>query len=288
MKLHLLITIGEDVSALHGVRFVSYFFRNKAGVELTLLYIASSVAPASGSNHLHPFPVESPLSASQVKKGRAALDGARTLLVSHGFSPGDIRAKMMNKQFGTVKDIAREARKGQYDAVVLGRRGYALFEKTFTTSVSREMMEHGIDFPIWICRLPEEGRRNVLLCVEDTEPFLRMADHVGFILSREPEHSVTLLHIDSGEGQDVDALMARARQQLLLNHVSEDRITELVLPQRRVLAAILEEVDRGRYAAVAVGRGGREKKGLIDKWLVGSISMKLLEVLEKASLWVSK
>lgn len=288
MTFHLLITIGDDVSALHGVRFVSYFFHNKQHVELTLLYIASALDATRGSDHLHPFPVETKLSSAQAKKARAALDAARLLLVSHGFAPESIRTRMASKQFGTVKDIAREARKGHYDAVVLGRRGYALFEKAFSTSVSREMLEHGIDFPIWVCRLPEEGRKNVLLCVEDTEPFLRMADHVGFILAQEREHSVTLLHIDSGDGQDVRAIMDRARQQLLINHVSDERIKELVLPQRRVLAAILEEVDRGLYAAIAVGRGGREKKGLIDKWLVGSISMKLLELLEKASLWVSK
>jgi hypothetical protein len=55
-----------------------------------------------------------------------------------------------------------------------------------------------------------------------------------------------------------------------------------------VVKPIVEEVERGGYAAVAVGRGGTQIKGLFDKWLAGSRSMELMEILEKAALWVSK
>jgi len=83
-------------------------------------------------------------------------------------------------------------------------------------------------------------------------------------------------------------MMNRTKEELLKNHVSEERIKELVVHHQRIVPAILEEVDRGGYAAVAVGRGGGHRKGLIERWLIGSISMKMLEVLEKAALWVSK
>jgi len=39
---------------------------------------------------------------------------------------------------------------------------------------------------------------------------------------------------------------------------------------------------------VGVGRGGGQSQGLFQKWLGGSVSMNLLETLEKAALWVSK
>jgi nucleotide-binding universal stress UspA family protein len=288
MKLHFLVTISDDVSALYGVRFVASFLKNKRDVNLTLLYVAAAPDSWDRSAPLHPFPVEAKLSGPQAEKGRAALEAARKMLQSRGFEESAITTRLANKKFGTVKDIAREARSGHYDAAVLGRRGYALFESTFSTSVSREMMEHRIDFPVWVCRLPEEGRKNVLLCVEDSEPCLRIADHVGFILRNEEEHSVTLFHVDTGECKHVPEMMARARQQLVENHVSEERIKELVVHHLRIVPAILEEVDKGDYAAVAVGRGGGHKKGLIEKWLIGSTSMRLLEVLEKATLWVSK
>jgi nucleotide-binding universal stress UspA family protein len=288
MKLHFLVTISDDVSALHGVRFVASFFKNKSDVKLTLLYVATSTDTSDRSAPLHPFPVEPKLSGRQAEKGNAALESARKLLLSRGFREDAVTTRLVNKKFGTVKDIASEARSGHYDAAVLGRRGYALFEKTLSTSVSREMMEYRIDFPIWVCRHPEEGRKNVLLCVDDSEPCLRIADHVGFILQNQEDHSITLLHVDSGECKHVCDVMVRTRQQLLDNQVAAERIRELVVPQQRVVSAIQEEVDKGRYAAVAVGRGGGQKKGLIEKWIIGSVSMKLLEVLEKATLWVSK
>lgn len=288
MKRHLLITLGEDLSALHGVRFVSSFFRNKEDVELTLLYVAASPELHGIPTPLAPFPVEAKLTGPQADKGKAALESARKMLLSSGFSPEAITTRLKRKHSGTVKDIAVEARKGHYDAVVLGRRGYALFEKTLATSVSREMMEHRIDFPIWVCRHPEQGRRSVLLCVDDSEPCLRMADHVGFVLENEPEHTVTLFHVAEEASGQAYGMMDRAKQRLIENHIAEERIREVVTLSQRVVPTILEEVENGRYAAVAVGRGGREKKGLFEKWLIGSISMKLLEVLDKATLWVSK
>lgn len=288
MKLHFLITISDDVSALHGARFVASFLNDKANVELTLLYVAGSYDSSTASASLHPFPVEEKLTGPQARKGKAALESAKKLLTARGFEGGSIMTKLVNRKSGTVKDIAREARRGLHDAVILGRRGYALFEKTFSTSVSREMMEYRIDFPIWVCRLPEEGRKDVLLCVDDSEPCLRIADHVGFILQREKEHAVTLFHVDVGECRDVCDVMTRTKQQLIENGVALERIREMVVPNQRIVPAILEEVERNQYAVVAVGRGGHEKKGLIEKWLTGSISMKLLEVLDKATLWVSK
>jgi len=55
-----------------------------------------------------------------------------------------------------------------------------------------------------------------------------------------------------------------------------------------VVKPIVEEVERGGYAAVAVGRGGTQARSLFDKWLGSSRSMELMEILEKAALWVSK
>ena len=46
--------------------------------------------------------------------------------------------------------------------------------------------------PFWTCRKPDLERKNVLLCVDGSEPALRMADHVGFILAQERTQEVTL------------------------------------------------------------------------------------------------
>lgn len=288
MKRHLLLTVSDDQSALYGVRFVTSFIQDKETMEVTLLFVAQAgEAPGQPKCILTPTP-ESALSESQCARGKAALKTASQLLMDRGFKEAHIHTRLVNKRFGTVKDIAREARAGQYDAVVFGRRGYYLFEKTLATSVSREMMEYRIDFPIWICRMPEEGRRNVLVCVDDSEPSLRIVDHVGFMLEREEQHSITLFHVSTGKKGDPETLLNKAHEMLKVNGIPDERIRSMVVPGYRPVSTILEETERGRYAAVAVGRGGSEAQGFLGKLLMGSVSMKLMETLEKAVLWVSK
>jgi nucleotide-binding universal stress UspA family protein len=128
----------------------------------------------------------------------------------------------------------------------------------------------------------------VLLCVDESEPSQRIADHVGFMLQEE-DHSITIFHVDDGEGKNIDSILAQVQQTLKVNGIAEERITTLVVRTPRVASAILEEAEKGAYAVVAVGRGGSQPKGLFKKWLVGgSRSMKLLDTLENAALWVSK
>jgi nucleotide-binding universal stress UspA family protein len=285
MKRHLLVTVSEDVSALYGVRFVASFIDHKDLTEITLLYVAQA---AEGATCSVSTASDSSLSDSQCARGQAALDAARQRLVDKGFDRGGVRTLLVNKRFGTVKDIAREAKAGLYDAVVFGRRGYTLFESTFSTSVSREIMDHRINFPIWICRMPEEDRKGVLVCVDESEPSMRIADHVGFILDKEIQHNITLFHASSGNNAETEAVLTNAENQLKANGIEEHRIRRLIVPSSRVANAIMDELNKGRYAVVAVGRGGSESRGILDKWLMGSVSIKLMESLEKAVLWVSK
>jgi nucleotide-binding universal stress UspA family protein len=264
---------------------VASFIQNKDLTEITLLYVAQA---GEGATCSVSKAGDSSLSDSQCARGQAALDSARQLLVDKGFERGCVRTMLLDKRFGTVKDIAREAKAGLYDAVVFGRRGYTLFESTLNTSVSREIMEHRINFPIWICRMPEENRTGVLVCVDESEPSMRIADHVGFILEKEKQHNITLFHVSSGKKAEAEGVLDKAENQLQANGIEEHRIRRLTVPSSRIVNAILDELNKGRYAVAAVGRGGSESRGILGKWLMGSVSMKLMESLEKAVLWVSK
>jgi hypothetical protein len=288
MDRHFLLTVGDDLNSLYGVRFAGCFLMNRAEVRLTLLYIAPRFEAMDPGEDVLQHQMDRRLAEVYREKGQAALDAGQKYLCDHGFSKEKLTTRLIAKRYGTVKDIVVEGQAGLYDAVILGRRGYSLFEKSFSNSVSREILDRDIDFPLWVCRRPEEGRKNVLLCVDDSEPSMRIADHVGFILSQEEEHAVTLLHVDSGEGKDVQRLIEQAKARLTENHVPHERIRTLVVRSTKVVKAILEESDKGAYAAVAVGRGGSQPKGMLQRWLMGSRSMALLEVLDKAALWVSK
>lgn len=288
MKKKLLISVSDETSHLHGVRFVDSFFRNKSALIITLFYVAPHAGVAGTG--MSPSPVELDRKSAEAgkKKAEQALDTARQMLCDRGFPSENVSTKFIFRQFGTARDIIKEARAGSYDAVVLGRRGYILFESTLSSSVTREILDRDIDFPIWICRRHEENRRNVLLCVDGSIASLRMVDHVGFMLRDENEHSVTLFHVDTGEGESTEAIMSEARRKLLDNWISDGRIQSLVVASAitGVAKSILDEAETKSYAAIGVGRVGI-KKGRLKEWLIGSRTMKLVESLEKSALWVS-
>jgi nucleotide-binding universal stress UspA family protein len=290
MQKKLLITVSDDISCLHGVKFVGSFFRNKPAVSPTLFYVAPRADIAGGGGGFGEPELEKRAAEAARKKGWEAIDAARQMLCDRGFPLENITCKFTFRQSGTVKDIINEAKTGVYDAVVLGRRGYTLFESVLPMSVTREILgrDTGIDFPIWITRHPEENRRNVLLCVDGSDASLRMIDHIGFMLSGEEEHTVTLFHVDVGEGENAESVFKTARKRLHDAWASDGRVESRVVKAAitGVAETILKEAETRACAVVGVGRLGIEK-GRLKEWLVGSRTMKLVEKIEKAALWVS-
>ncbi len=284
---HLLITVSNETSSLFGIRFLTSFFQNLDSFTLTLFYDEPEGSAAQHpKDSLQPGETRQETAGCELKTGQKVIDEIRNALCHSGLRPEQVRAKLANRQAGVVKDIIREGRAGLYDAVVLGRRGFNLLEDFFASSVTKRLLKEDIDFPIWVSKRPEKGLKNVLLCVDGSSASLRMADHVGFML-QEQAHEVTLLHVDTGHGKDIEAMLDQARQQLLANELPEKRIHAHVVKSHKVAKTILEQARQNRYAVVAVGRVG-EKKGLLDGWWVGSISIELMEALEKSVLWISK
>ena len=131
-------------------------------------------------------------------------------------------------------------------------------------------------------------RKNVLLCVDGSDPAKRIADHVGFMLAEERSHGVTLFLVrkeggasEKGRGHNY----CQHRESLAKNGYPEQMITTKLVEASDVTKAILKEADRGRFAVVAVGRTGTGQ-GRIKKLFMGSVSDTLFHELEGAALWI--
>jgi len=284
MEKHLLLTVADDVSSLFEADFIGSFFRNKAEIKVTLF----SVAPKSYDEGVDvgggaPEP-EVPGAYVHGDKWQNEIHLKRELLVRLGFLDDHITGKVIGSRYGTIEDIILEGKKGLYDAVILARHAVELLDQTFLTSVSREILNHKIDFPVWICRHPETGRRNVLLCVDEDEASMRIAEHVGFVLQGETEHNITLFHVDTGQRANSRDILDRARQKLTDYGISETQIGNIIVQSRSVARSIREEAERGKYAVIAVGHDRAQPKGL-KEWLVGSLCMKVLETVNRCVLW---
>lgn len=288
MEKHLLVTVSDDFSSSYSIQFVCSFIENKRDVKITLLYIAPRNTGSSSAELEDAWRSPEELSKTKISaKADKALTGGNKILCRNGFSKENIDTKIITRQQTKISDIIREGHSGKYDAVVLGRRGASAFEVLLSESVTDGLLAQNVNFPIWICKELEKEKQNILLCIDGSEAALRMADHVGYILAREPRHQITLFHVDKGQGIDISKAFAEATRRLEDNGIDPKRITTKKIKSLRVASALITEARKNKYAVVAMGLVGRHHSGL-KGWLAGTKSVKLVKKLDSAILWVCR
>lgn len=290
MNKHLLVTISDDASALRGLRFVCSFFQNKEDIRLTLFNTAPHPPAVWGEEKSFESLRQSDASAEAIiRSGKAAMEAAQAVFVSGGFNPAQVDNKIVSRNFSRIDDIIKEGESGLYDAVIFGRRATLRLENFLDASASAEMLEAKFNFPLWLCRDVEYQRQGVLLCVDDSEAFRRMADHVGFILQGETKHTVTLLRImkKSEAPEKPEGLFSDAISTLEDNGFPTRLIRTRLEVSDDVPGAILREAERGRYAAVAVGRTAK-RSGTLSMLFKSSVTVQLFRKISGPALWVSR
>lgn len=289
MEKHLLVTVSNEFQTSQSLRFVYNFFTNREDVKLTLFY----VVPRKPDWRLDPIDLEAnPEAIVHIEHDKAvhgvpAMEKAKEWLYSMGFSREQVLVKFSQGKLGTVKEIVRESEEGLYDAAVLGRRGLSWFEEMVSDSVSHRILWESLTFPIWICRNPERGRKNVLVCVDGSDECMRVADHVGFMLRNLPDHAITLLHVCTDDRCiDANQIFGRALNEIKANGVPEERISIKVVTSANPARTILAEAEAGKYAAVAIGRTSHKPTSLGH--IFATTSLKILRGIDRAALWLCK
>jgi len=275
---HLLIAVRDILSTNQGVRFVGDFFHNHSTYVLTLLCIQDKKTDQGSSSA--PWSSFGQLSIEKV------LETCSNSLGRKGFPPDRIQIKKQLRKFGTVKDIVLEGRSGLYDAVVLGKRSSSFLGDLFVGNVTGDLLDEGPEFPIWFCKDPKEQRRNVLVCLDGSETGLRITDHVGYILSNEMKHNVTLLHIQK-QTAAIDLSIFDGAKDILSEHgITENRIHTHSMVSSNIVSSVNLIAEQNKFAAVAVGRTDETKHTGLTQYFTGETCRDLLEEIEHAALWV--
>ncbi|MEW5773948.1 MAG: universal stress protein [Thermodesulfobacteriota bacterium] len=284
----LLVTVSGDVSALWGARFVGGFLDRKDPVRLTLWHMVPRPLQAGA-----PDPSQEAETARRGcelrEEGAQALAQAAEVLAGLGFPPDRIETRVSFSAGLKIEQLLVEAGRGDFDAVVLGRRGLSWYEALFAGSLTRDMLQLSVATPVWVCREPESGRSGALLCLDGSAPSLRMAAHLGRVLAREDRHPVTLFQV-AGKAQagpkGTEEIFAEGREALEAAGLDPARIREQAVCDDDVSRAILRRAAEGRHAVVAVGCTGTGR-GFLEELFAGSVSSSLLKSLKGAALWVS-
>ncbi|MFO7784695.1 MAG: universal stress protein [Thermodesulfobacteriota bacterium] len=288
MEKHLLLTVSEQKSSLQGARFLAGFLSNKDVVKLTLFYTMPRPAELwDDEDKAGKLRKQEDAIRKGAAKASEALEEARKEVLKLGFSEEKVLVQLQMRQFGKVKDILEEGERGLYDAIVLGKRGLNWFEEAFDGSVSREIIESRRNCPIWICRRPNADRKGVLLCMDGSDASYRAAEHTGLMLGNEQRHTVKIFVVKSRALEaPPDVIIARGRELLAKSRVPNVRITASAVEAFSPSKAIVREAEEGGYAAVVVARADKEKS-LMDRLIMGSVTMNLFREIENAALWVA-
>ncbi|THB81567.1 MAG: hypothetical protein D3926_01385 [Desulfobacteraceae bacterium] len=284
MDRHFLIAVSNQKSAIFGIRFVADFFTDKSLIKSTLFY--STPKPPAVWEEEKTLQTELQQKDKEQKIARESLqtlESAKKESVLMGLLPENIDLKVQPQEFSKVGDIIHEGEKGSYDAVVLGRRGLSMIEEAFEDSVSRSIFNDKFTFPLWLCRSSDPSRQNVLLYVDGSPSSFQMADHVGFVLALEDRHRVDLMISSSlsDDSPEIDRYVEILKSHGLPEDRFQVRWKEEINPARQILKIL----DKEPYAAVALGRTGKEPN-LLARLFRGPVCSVLFSELDRAALWL--
>jgi len=290
MNKHFLVTISNDTQNLSGVEFLCSFFKKESEHNLTLLHICRLDAKDMNASLMEMWEKPDDKIKGRLTLGaRKAIDKSIRQISASRMTIYKMEAKTVGERFGKVRDILGEGAEGLYDAIILGKRAsYTLqwlFERPADEIAQSILKDSNLTTPVWVCPKIEVNRKNVLLCVDGSDNSFRAVDHVGFILSRQDQHTVTLLHVKDGTGPESHQIFSRAEKLLHHHKISDKRIETVSTWGFSVTGTIQGILDRHHHAAVAVGLHGNESGVLREFNLAGDTTSKLISKIENASIW---
>jgi len=242
------------------------------------------------------------INRNNAEEAQSFLEEFKILMVGLGEEEDLIDTVTRPRELGTAKDILEYARKGSYDAIVVGRRGHSLLREVFMGSTSSNLLEHARDIPVWVVD-GDVTSSKILLAADGSESSLRAAEHLSFMAGQSPDARITLFHvvlegsvpgaftvdgfiddfvIMEEDRRHIEDFHARARRMFKDAGISEDRVEiKEVWHSGNVGSAIVEEAKKGDYGTVVVGR-----RGVNQAFFMGSVSKYVLNRTAGRALWV--
>lgn len=297
LKKKLLAAVDGSEGALSAIRYAGHILA-PGSAELVLFHVMAPPPPLyrEAADPLLQR-AQAVWQRKQEREAEAVLSGAQGAATAAGFAAEDVSVKSQAAIIGIARDILAEAHRGQYDAVLMGRRGVGRMEELFIGSVSNKVLSAS-SLPLWLV----EGRHlplPVLVAVDGSKAGGRAVDHAGFMLEGRSDVPVTLLHVQphvllgpppdpaycSGEeAEQAFPFLAEAKSELVQAGLPADKVHVSACRWGRDPAwELLREARQGGYGTVVLGRRGLTGA---KAFLLGSVSTKLVYTARQMAVWV--
>lgn len=290
MNKDFLVTVSFDSSDLTGVGFLCSFFQQLSEHQVTLFHICRLDSNNMNSTLLEMWENPAEKDSVQITVGaQRALEKAKSMLAESHMSVDHVITKTFAEQYGKVRDILNEGAEGLYDAIVLGKRAsYTLqsfFERAADETAQKIIKESTLSTPLWICPQSDYKRKNVLVCVDGSENGFRAVDHVGYIISNQPQHSLTLFYVQTGGDPGANEVFTSARNVLNEHSIAESRIHTDTRWGLSVSGTIMNYAEKEGFAAIAFGLRGAQEGLLKNMKFAGGTASSLIAKTDKIALW---
>jgi nucleotide-binding universal stress UspA family protein len=143
---NILIAMDESDYAMSAVKYVAGCYRPDA-VKITLFHVLQDYMPAGYEKlkTVHPVYLQKlrelkSLSVIRREALEGILDVAKNELVAAGIPEEQVSVVVQEKKIGIARDIILEARAGDFNTIVMGRKGTTAFENFVFGSVTNKIL----------------------------------------------------------------------------------------------------------------------------------------------------
>lgn len=308
MERKILVAVDGSIFSFNALRYLGQLFTDLDDISVHLLYVLPNPPLPIGSEWVEEN--DRMLSLSPAMRARYAgakrfMEEACLQLGRRGIAPQQISCNVQLSRAGVAADIVYEAKKGIYDALLIGRRGVGAIEEMIGGSVSSSATQHCNELPIWVVD-GKVNARKFLLPVDTSFNSLKAADHLGFILQGNPYAEIFMLHLSALVGGNTepdwheleslwgkdwcfehlsrpDSVFHAPEQMLLERGINKDQIFRrhgghCFAPHKPIFReAVLQDCG-----TIVIGRRSQCK----TKSFFHGVSDKVLDIASQIAIWV--
>ena len=308
MEKKLLIAVDASIYSSNTLHYLEKLFAGLANIRIHLLSVIPCNPSQVAKEWFDELELMSTLSKEEQKRFAAAkrfLKKAVQQLGRNGIAPEQVSTEVKLSAASPAEEILHVARKGLFDALVIGRRGVSKLEELIMGSVSCTVFEKCHDVPIWIVDGQVDSRK-FLVPVDGSHFTLQAVDHLCYILKDNPYAEVTLFHSAAMFAQkqelgmkycnrllspdwcdthrtDKEFYFLAPRQMLINSGFPPERIHRIetkagMYPSRQIVRqAVIDD-----FGTIVIGRRSKE----IKKGVFGSVTEKVVAMSVNSAVWV--
>lgn len=302
----LLVAVDGSVHSSNIIHYLGRLFGHLDNIHFHLLYVVPCNVPQSGREWMDELALLSALSPqarNNLVRGQRYMNSAIIRLGEHGVKPEQVSTETLIMRESIARDILREAKLEQYDALVIGRRGLSALEEMIMGSISQTILKTA-DMPVWLIDGQVDSCK-FLVPVDGSLCVLKALDHLAFILEDNPYAEITLFHSEAifsqcrhltkeecGLYMDNEWCEAHHECRECLFHAPEHLLTEQGIPRESIRQLktdkglhpsrqIARQALDGGFGTIVMGRSRDSSKGFLAR-----ISDRVISMVENTAIWL--